>query len=136
EIRVQIDQVDRAVQFHGSAAEELLGSAAGIRIWILGERESAGTASALEPGDGRADRAQRAAPDFAVQRLWRIRRRSLPRSREGAALGVGNRPCPVRFWRPSFIIPELDPRILEKMDRRVRSSPAMTARVSGVDRCP
>src|SRR5207248_9389459 len=70
EIRVQIDQVDRAVQFHGSAAEELLGSAAGIRIWILGERESAGTASALEPGDGRADRAQRAAPDFAVQRLW------------------------------------------------------------------
>jgi len=91
EIWVQIDQVDRALQLHGSAAEELLGGAAGFGIWILGERESAGAPSALESGNRGADRAQRAPPDPPVQRLWRIRRRPLQRSRERTALGVARR---------------------------------------------
>src|SRR5262249_13200646 len=58
EIRLQVDQVDRALQLHRSAAEELLGGVAGRRIRLLGERQSAGAAPALEPGDGRGDRAQ------------------------------------------------------------------------------
>jgi hypothetical protein len=58
EIRLQVDQVDRALQLHRPAAEELLGGIAGIRVRLLGERQSADAASALEPGDGRADRAQ------------------------------------------------------------------------------
>ena len=45
-------------------------------------------ASALEPGDRGADRHQRAAADAAVQRLRRLRRRSLQGHGEGAALGV------------------------------------------------
>src|SRR5215470_5514326 len=58
EIRLQVDQVDRALQLHRSAAEELLGGLAGRRVRLLGERQSAGAASALEPGHGRADRTQ------------------------------------------------------------------------------
>ncbi len=41
---------------HRSAAEELLGGVAGVRVRLLGQRQSAGAASALEPGDRGADR--------------------------------------------------------------------------------
>ena len=36
---------------HRQAAEELLGGPAGVRIRLLGQRQSGGAASALEPGD-------------------------------------------------------------------------------------
>ena len=55
---------------------------------ILGQRQSAGRASALEPGDGGTDRAQRAPADAAFQWLRRVRRRPLQGSREGTALGL------------------------------------------------
>ena len=50
EIRLQGDQVDRARELHRPAAEELLGSGAGLRVRLLGQRQSGGLASALEPG--------------------------------------------------------------------------------------
>ena len=60
-------------------------------------------ASALEPGDRGGDRHQRAPPDAAVQRLWRVCRRPLQGPREGAALGVTQSlmlahapPCPAQ----------------------------------------
>ena len=61
EIRLQVDQVDRALHLHRPAAEELLGGAAGVRIRLLGQRQSAGAASALEPGDRGGARHRRAA---------------------------------------------------------------------------
>ena len=88
EIRLQVDQVDRTLQLHRSAPKELLGRIAGGRVWILGQRQSAGRASALEPGDGGTDRAQRAPADAAFQWLRRVRRRPLQGSREGTALGL------------------------------------------------
>ena len=51
EVRLQVDQVDRAVHLHRQAAEELLGGTAVVRIRLLGQRQSGGVASALEPGD-------------------------------------------------------------------------------------
>src|SRR3982074_3394355 len=77
EIRLQVDQVDRALQLHRSAAEELLGGIAGRRVRLLGQRQSAGVASALEPGQRGTDRPQRAPADAAFQRLWRVCRRPL-----------------------------------------------------------
>ena len=62
---------------HRQAAEELLGGPAGLRVRLLGQRQSGGAASALEPGDRGADRHRRAAADAAVQRLRRVRRRPL-----------------------------------------------------------
>jgi DMSO/TMAO reductase YedYZ molybdopterin-dependent catalytic subunit len=88
EIRLQVDQVDRALQLHGSAAEELLGGLAGQRVRLLGQRQSGGIASALEPGHGGSDRTEPAPPDADVQWLWRLRRRPLQRARERAALGL------------------------------------------------
>ncbi len=88
EVRLQVDQIDRALQFHRPAPEELLGGAAGLRVRLLGQRQSGSVASALEPGDRGADRPGRAPPDAAVQRLWRLRRRPLQGAREGAAVGV------------------------------------------------
>ena len=41
EVWLQVSQVDRALQLHRPAAEELLGIAAGRRIRLLGQRESA-----------------------------------------------------------------------------------------------
>ena len=88
EIRLQVDQVDRALQLHRSAAEELLGGLAGRRVRLLGQRQSPGGASALEPGHRGTDRPQRAPADAAFQRLWRVCRRPLQGSGEGAALGM------------------------------------------------
>ena len=73
--------------FTDKRPEELLGSAAGVRIRLLGQRQSAGAASALEPGDRGSDRHQRAPADVAVQRLWRIRRRSLQGHRRASGSG-------------------------------------------------
>ena len=77
------------VHVHRQAAEELLGGPAGVRIRLLGQRQSGGAASALEPGDRGSDRHRRAPADAVVQRLRRVRRRALqgPR-RQGAAVGV------------------------------------------------
>ena len=58
EIRLQVDQIDRTLQLHRSAAQELLGGVAGFRVRILGQRQSAGPAPALESGHRRAHRAQ------------------------------------------------------------------------------
>src|SRR5262249_31785217 len=91
EIRLQVDQVDRAVQLHGSAAEKLLGSAAGLGVRFLGQCQSTGAASALEPGDRGTDRAARTPADPAVQRLRRPRRPPLQGARARAALGVAHR---------------------------------------------
>jgi len=71
-----------------SIVQELLGGVAGVRIRLLGQRQSAGTPSALESGHGRIHRHRRAQADDAVQRLRRIRRRPLQGTREGAAVGV------------------------------------------------
>ena len=60
EIRLQVDQVDRAFFLRRGAAEGLLGGAAGGRIRLLGQRQSGGAASALEPGERRSDRHRRA----------------------------------------------------------------------------
>src|SRR5262249_45765314 len=91
EIRLQIHQVDRALQFHRSTAEELLGGVAGVRIRLRGERQSASAASRLEPGPGRTLREQRAPTDAPLQRLWRVRRRSVQRAGPRAALGLSDR---------------------------------------------
>ena len=88
EIRLQVGQVDRALHLHRQAAEELLGSAAGGRIRLLGQCESGGPSSALEPGDRGGARHGRARADAAVQRLRRIRRRSLQGIGERAAVCV------------------------------------------------
>ena len=40
EIRLQAHQVDRALQLHRPAAEELLGGGAGLRVRLLGQRQS------------------------------------------------------------------------------------------------
>src|SRR5262249_32640687 len=50
EIRLQVNQVDRALQLYRQAPEGFVGSVAACRVWLLGERQSAGTASALESG--------------------------------------------------------------------------------------
>ncbi len=76
------------LHLHRPAAEELLGGVAGVRIWLLGQRQSAGLASALEPGDRGVHRHQRAQADAAVQRLRRIRRRPLQGARERAPVDV------------------------------------------------
>src|SRR4051794_9606103 len=51
EVRVQVREVDRALRVLRQAAENVLGRSAGLRVRFLGERESGGAASALEPGD-------------------------------------------------------------------------------------
>ena len=51
--------------------------AAVVGVRLLGQRQSGGAASALEPGERGSDRHRRAAADAAVQRLRRICRRSL-----------------------------------------------------------
>ena len=76
------------LHLHRPAAEELLGGAAGVGIRLLGERQSGGRASALEPGDRGDHRHQRAQADAVVQRLRRIRRRHVQGPGEGASVGV------------------------------------------------
>ena len=51
------------------------------RVRLLGQRQSRGAASALEPGDGARHHHQRVDPDAALQRLCRVRRRALYRAR-------------------------------------------------------
>ena len=76
---------------HRQAAEELLGRSATPRVRLLGERQSGGSASALEPGERRTDRHRRAPADAAVQRLRRLCRRPLQGPRKRAAVGVTTR---------------------------------------------
>ena len=66
EIRLQVDQIDRAVQLRREAAEGPVGSVAVVGIRLLGQRQSGGAASALEPGERRGDRHRRAAADADV----------------------------------------------------------------------
>ena len=78
--------------FHRPAAAQLLGSLAGGRIRLLGQRQSGSAASALEPGERGSDRHRRAQADAAVQRLRRIRRRHLQgHGSQRAAVGVTRR---------------------------------------------
>ena len=65
-----------------------VGSIATFGVWLLGQRQSAGAAPALEPGERRDHRHRRAAADAAVQRLRRICRRSLQGSGQRTPLGV------------------------------------------------
>ena len=58
------------------------------RVRLLGQRQSGGAASALEPGDRGSDRHRRAPSDHAVQRLRRVRRRHVQGPRRRAALGL------------------------------------------------
>src|SRR5262249_25298606 len=88
EVRMQVNQIDGTLYLCRSAPERAVGSLAVVRIWLLGERQSAGAASALEPGDRRNYRHRRAATDFAFQRVRRIRRRSVQGFRKRAALGL------------------------------------------------
>src|SRR5262245_13950407 len=74
--------------FTEQAPEGPVGSLATRRVWFLGERQPAGVASALKPGDRRDNRNWRAPADAAVQWLWRICRRALQRDGERASLGV------------------------------------------------
>ena len=74
--------------FVEAAAEGLLAGLAGVRIRLLGQRQSGGAASALEPGERGGDRHRRAPADAAVQRLWRLRRRHLQRPGKRAPVGV------------------------------------------------
>jgi hypothetical protein len=71
EIRLQVDQVDRQGVLRQGAPGRLLGAAAGQRIRLLGECESGGAASALEPGHRAGARHRRANPNPALQWLWR-----------------------------------------------------------------
>src|SRR5262249_52778134 len=89
EVRVQID---RAVQFHRHAPEGYVGGVAGVRIRLLGKRQSGSAASALEPGDRGDYWHRRAAADAPFQWLWRLRRRSLQGSGKRTSLGVRRRP--------------------------------------------
>ena len=95
------------VQLHRQAAEELLGRPAVVRVRLLGQRQSGGVASALEPGDrGNARHRRRAQADAAVQRLRRICRRALQGAGERTALGVARRrrkKIPNAAVRPRFL---------------------------------
>ncbi len=64
---------------------------AGFGIRLLGKRQSAGAASALEPGKRVPDRGRRAAPDALVQRLYRVRRGPLQGPRKRALVGLRQR---------------------------------------------
>jgi len=66
EIRLQVHQVDRALHVHGETTEGLLGSAAGVRIRLLGERQSRSAAPALESGNRGSDRYRGATTDAPV----------------------------------------------------------------------
>ena len=80
-------QVDRARSFTDKRPKSYWEELQASRIRLLGERQSGGRASALEPGDRRADRHRRAPADAAVQRLRRI---SSPIStRDSRASGCG-----------------------------------------------
>ena len=52
EIRLQVDQVDRPLHFTDEQPVSFWQQLAVQRIWLLGQRQSGGAASALEPGDG------------------------------------------------------------------------------------
>ena len=88
EIRLQVDQVDRALQLHRQAAEGHVGGLAGVGIRLLGQRQSGGAAPALEPGERRSDRHRRTAADADFQRLRRICRRPLQGNGRRTPLGV------------------------------------------------
>ena len=51
EVRLQVDQVDRALHLHRQAADGHVGEAAIVRVRLLCQRQPEGAASALEPGD-------------------------------------------------------------------------------------
>ena len=74
--------------FVARAAEGHVGSLAGVRIRLLGQRQSGRAASTLEPGERGIDRHRREAPDPVVQRLRRVRRRPLQGAGRRAALDV------------------------------------------------
>ena len=74
--------------FHRHTPEGFVGGAAGVRIRLLGQRQSGSAASALEPGDRGDHRHRRTAADAPFQRLWRLRRRPLQGSGKRTSLGV------------------------------------------------
>ena len=86
EVRLQEREVDRFGRIQRQAAGLVLGEAAGERVRLLGQREPAGAASALEPGDREAAGQRRAHPHPALQRLRRVRVRALRRPQSGKAL--------------------------------------------------
>ena len=94
EVRLQAHQGHRALQLHGRAAGFLLGGAGGQRVRLLGQRQSASAAPALEPGERAFLRARWAGapPDPALQRLCRAGRLALRRHGERAALHVALAP--------------------------------------------
>ena len=69
EVRIQIDQVDRAFYIYRHTPEGFVGGAAGVRIRLLGQRQSGSAASALEPGDRGDHRYWRTEADTPFQRL-------------------------------------------------------------------
>ncbi len=75
---------------HRPAAGEFLAGAAGLGIRLLGQRQSGGPASALEPGQRARARQRRAAADADLQRLWRVRGAALcqPAGREALHVTV------------------------------------------------
>ena len=71
EIRLQVDQVDREDFVRRQAAGDVLGVARAGRIRLLGQRQSGGAASPLEPGHGKLPQRRTAASDADLQRLRR-----------------------------------------------------------------
>ena len=88
EIRLQVDQVDRPLHLHRRAPAQFLAGDPGQRVRLLGERQSRGPAPALEPGRGDPARQPDEGADRAVQRLWRVRGRSVQGPGERAAVHV------------------------------------------------
>ena len=77
EVRLQIDQINRAFQFHRRAACQLLGNDPAERIWFLGQREPGRAAPALEPGVRTCAGLQQARAHSALQRVSRAGRQPL-----------------------------------------------------------
>ena len=91
-----------SIEFTDKRPGHLLGEAAVERVRLLGQREPAGGASALEPGDREAAGQRRARPDPALQRLRRVRGRAVRRPQSGKALHVMCRPPLPRRGGPRY----------------------------------
>ena len=88
EIRLQVDQVDRARVVYRQAAGHILGDAGSRRIRVLGQCQSGCGASPLEPGPGDLPERRTAAPDADLQRLRRSGGVALQGAGERAAVHV------------------------------------------------
>ena len=94
EVRLQVDQIDQPFQLQRSAAEVILGSLAGVRVRLLGQRQSAGAASALEPGERGGHRHQSSSRPCCSTATVNMSPSHVWRARKGAAVRL--KPLPRR----------------------------------------